>query len=284
MTKNVEIEGYKTIVPNGVWNRDAGKVTVASVDVPVRELFIAYQYVSPLQADVFGLIQSVANDYNTGNLAAAPKRQSGIVADEDALREILGGFSPDELKLIASGDNAVFEHFKKHYAVNNEHSGSRYLTVQTALVPEKAVDTMPDDFKAVGVLAYDSLLNHLGKDKLSIRIMLGKNTLPDESKMQSRLEDKARETKTISVVPITADYQVVKDQVNFVYASFGSAETLGKVVDLSKSVKVSTAARTMDETSKCLRQQRPPQIMALGPEQLDDLLGGLMGKKGKRAR
>lgn len=278
MTKNIEINGYVSLTPNTVWSRNLADVTGSNgAPVQTKEVFVALRYEAPFREAVLNLIELTAKDYLAGKYDQVTPEEK-IVVDERALAQFFRRFSKEELDAIASRNSGAFKHFADHLPKDIDQAGAKYLRLTTGTVSAQTLEKMPPELKALGTRAYDFALKNYSKDKMLIKIKLqSNNELFDLGGMEYLLKQGVRESNTLSISPQTTDYKQVENKVRALYTALDSAQKVEKLPDLTDAVRLAIAGTTLDQTLKCL-EQTSPQMMVIGPEQLDAILGEGFGK------
>ena len=136
MAKDIVIPDYQVLVPNSVWGKDVGLLTLQTgVQLPATKIVMICKYDTPDPQEALDFIQKAAKEYNPATALNEELSAKG----EKPLSESMGLFEQNEIERIASGVPEVMDDLRKHCLESmlnlSMQPGKNYVQIITSTVP-----------------------------------------------------------------------------------------------------------------------------------------------------
>lgn len=242
-TKDMEVPGYKTIIPNAIYGKDIKSDKKYLEVFPLTHIMSVARYTIPSEKDILSLIRSDAKSEFSGLSEFYKNENFARINLQSALKESL---SSKERNSIIEGEKKTIACLKKHYSQDLQ-PGKAYIGIVHGNAPSLFLDIEKYD---CGPMSYmlsqfskktkeDILEKIIAKSlekecALNIRLD-NKNSLPDKSEIDLLLSKGVKDCDAFRLIG-EYNYNEAIGQINFLYSALNSPEKVEKIRDVSEKI------------------------------------------------
>ncbi len=275
--KNIEIQGYKNIVPNRVFSKENSSMIQVPIigNVEASELMkISSFYVPSIEETINFIRKNAESLYGSSFIRSEPSEDDSTMGY--ALKGILASGDEklvSEIERIAKGDKSSIDHLKSHYPGGGFKENETYLETFNGSVPNILLGVDPDLDVEQRVRGYGNLITIMGNEKWGLRIKLENGELPDKGKLEVLLDNEVRDSGVFSVGGSPEDYNNVISQIRGLYDNLDSPEAMSKVGDSSYEFLERQAISTLSSATKCILEGNPSEDISYLKDAINDIMG-----------
>lgn len=245
---DLKINGYRTVVPGSVWDRQSATIEhpLTSEQVPATEVLCMGRYRTPKSEEIIEMIKRAAVKYCLGT-PVLDEQQSLIV-------KMIETLPPSERKNVAGGNKDSIEHLKRHYSLNEREEGSLYLEFKSGCLPTEILESAREIMEE-GSEDYNFILQNAPFKSWGARIKLEESAggilLPPRKDLEFLLEKNVESSKILKIAGDYDNFETAGKLIGTIYDCLGALGTVEKITDYSEGMALKRAASTINETAMC---------------------------------
>src|SRR3989344_5903228 len=255
--KEIEFQNYNIILPNTVWGKDAGIITVnEGVEVPVLEMIIAVKYTAPTKKQAIQLIQKVAKEYKP-----CSTQDYGEEKAEIPLSEFAQMLPKEFLEQIAKGENNSLNRWIEQYPKDDHEEGRTYIQLSVGTTAAENIPALKNMAKEHGEKEYEEVQQNASTKKWYLRIRLNsKSKFPE---LYYLLQSGVRESDVMTARGNYENYSNVIKHVDLLHnALYDDRQSkINMLKDKTRDLLQARAAQTMQNTARRILEQQTSKFI-----------------------
>ncbi len=235
---SVQLQGYKTVFPNEVYERDKVVRIKEGEPIETSEIVITRTYTTPTEDQVIDHLRNTAKEVEAIANLIIPQRLND--EERNPLEQLLIELPNACLRDIVNGDEGCMNYLRANTPALD--TSSQYLRTWYGLIPKKIIERHKDEISINGSNWYSAALSNddLRKagfgEKWSLRILLEDWKLPEKDAIDFLLNHGTHGSRTLDVSKTNYPVVEVRQFLDIIYTSFGDIENLKQLKDVSQDV------------------------------------------------
>ena len=243
----IELPGYRAVVPNNVYSRDAKIAITDSESININEIIIPRRFIQPCKKDVLNFIVNSAKKTRSEWQRFIKARDFSMLK---GIEEIFARFSEQTISGMAEESELVMRELEGHMYVPQEENG-KYLFLTYGIIPVQVVEHAQDNGEVfdeswyISNFADKNLLYHSLGERFRLTLLLKDNVLPPKSEMDILVKNKSSVSDILNVSIMHYSPTEVGNIINAIYSGIDSPEKVEELEDLSQVMVEKQAITTL---------------------------------------
>jgi hypothetical protein len=196
MTQNLELPGYKIVLPSRVWKRVGTPILdiTNTLETPLTEVFYAENYREPTTEEI---IENICHTASAIHLSP----NQGANMQDSLSRIIIDVFKPSGRMHLANRTPGLIDMLKE-VIPSRQDSNLNYLHFHSALVPDKVIQSNSEAIEQAKESAYVHLIESVvGFEEWNAWIKLNPttNTLPELHRLENLFGERVTNSDIIYI-------------------------------------------------------------------------------------
>jgi len=248
--ENISIRGYDIILPNSTWGKkgepirkfSASKESVFVSEAPTTEFYQISRYTMPFREETIARLQERAKKF--------------LSEESSEVSHIFAGYAANQIKEIADGNGAVFNHVLEHISENEVGvPRHKYIHLMRGVVLDELLKNGESFLKTAGHDGYEIVIGCRGYNKKCMTISLEKDELPLISKMEYLLQEGVKECNSFAVSGNFKDVDEIHEEFKRLYAVLNYGKNIEKLWDRKEAFIESSICIALEDSLNCLSKK-----------------------------
>lgn len=246
MSRNIEIPGYETFVPNCLWRRKSKPVIRGrdNQEVLATELFYLVKIDIPTNEQVVDLIRKGAKNFKSGKV-------------EEKLGDLLKYLGPKSIKKLEYGDKDYIKHLETHFPETPFiNPGETRLFIGNGVIPDELLNPLEKGIYDSNEQARTDAIDRASLRCKDISMLFEDNSLPNKKTVDALLKHKVKECNLFR--QLGDDYKThaeFVEKIDLVYKLLKSERNRKELKDDSDILLRKTAFLTLRNIINCSYSQ-----------------------------